>query len=277
VDFEKRVIHVRGRADRFNDIGRPKSATSERAVPMTPVVINAVGEWKLACPKRATDKVDAAGNPAGVLDLVFPNGNGNGESHANIINRSLHPVQIAVGVTVDTGKVDDVGNPVMAAKYIGCVQKQLNALGFDVGAADGSIGPLTRTAAEEYRRWMSSGAGGEGWSQPALTTLNGEQWCRKVAEDHPETARYQPVPVTIEQSYTVSASKGLVATFSLPTGGRISDAHLFFRFKTKCEGDLWAMLSIGAKVVVMDKSLHRCSGTPPTSTATTRSWAVFQR
>jgi subtilisin-like proprotein convertase family protein len=147
---------------------------------------------------------------------------------------------------------------------IACVQNQLGALGFDAGGADGSIGPLTRSAAEEYRRWMSSGAGGEGWSQPALTALNGEQWCRRIAEDHPETARYQPVPVTIEQSYTVSASKGLVATFSLPMEGRISDVHLFFGFKTECEGDLWAMLSspTGAKVVVMDKGLHRCSGTP---------------
>lgn len=119
VDFENRVIHVRGRADRFNDIGRPKSATSERAVPMTPMVINALREWKLACPKRATDKVDAAGNRVGVLDLVFPNGKGNGESHANIINRALHPAQTAAGVTVDTCKMDDEGNPVMAAKYTG--------------------------------------------------------------------------------------------------------------------------------------------------------------
>lgn len=119
LDFEKRVIHVRGRADRFNEIGRPKSATSERAVPMTPMVTNALREWKLACPKRATDKVDAFGEVVRVLDLVFPNGNGNGESHANIVNRALHPVQIAAGVAVDTGKVDNEGKAVMAAKYTG--------------------------------------------------------------------------------------------------------------------------------------------------------------
>jgi subtilisin-like proprotein convertase family protein len=145
---------------------------------------------------------------------------------------------------------------------IACVQNQLNALGFDAGSADGSIGPNTRTAAEEYRRWMSGGAGGDGWSQPALTALNGEQWCRQIAVDHPETAEYQPV--AIDQSYTVTASKGLVATFSLPAEGRISDVHLFFAFKTECEGDLWAMLTspTGTKVVVMDRGEHRCSGTP---------------
>lgn len=147
---------------------------------------------------------------------------------------------------------------------IACVQNQLNALGFDAGRADGSIGPLTRSAAEEYRRWMMSGAGGEGWSQPALTALNGDLWCKKIATDHPETAEYQPMPVTIEQSTTIDGKKGLVATFNLPMEGRISDLHLFFGFKTECEGDLWGMLSspTGAKVVVMDKGLQRCSGTP---------------
>jgi subtilisin-like proprotein convertase family protein len=147
---------------------------------------------------------------------------------------------------------------------IGCVQKQLNALGFDAGRADGSIGPLTRSAAEEYRRWMTGGAGGEGWSQPALTALNGELWCRQITKDHPETAALQPIPVTIEQSYTVDGKKGLVATFSLPVEGRVSDVRLYFAFKTECEGDLWGQLSspTGARVVVMDKGLHRCSGTP---------------
>ncbi|KQU95210.1 site-specific integrase [Devosia sp. Root105] len=119
VDFEKRVIHVRQRADRFNDIGRPKSATSERGVPMPPLVLNTLREWKLACPKKATGKADAHGNPVKVLDLVFPNGNGNVESHANIINRGLHPVQVAAGVTVDSGQVEEDGTPVMVAKYTG--------------------------------------------------------------------------------------------------------------------------------------------------------------
>lgn len=147
---------------------------------------------------------------------------------------------------------------------IACVQKQLNALGFDAGTADGSIGPNTRSAAEEYRRWMSGGAGDEGWSQPALTALNGELWCRRIAQDHPETAKYQAVAVVVEQSYTITPRGGLVATFSLPAEGRISDVHLFFGFKTECEGDLWAMLTspTGNKVVVMDRGQQRCSGTP---------------
>jgi hypothetical protein len=61
------------------------------------MVLNTLREWKLACPKKATVKVDGEGNPIRVLDLVFPNGNGNVESHANIINRGLHPVQLVAG------------------------------------------------------------------------------------------------------------------------------------------------------------------------------------
>ena len=85
VDFDARAIHVRRRADRFNAIGRPKSEAGERTVPLPPLVVNVLREWKLACPK-------------GEAGLVFPNGKGKVESLANIINRGLIPSQIAAGV-----------------------------------------------------------------------------------------------------------------------------------------------------------------------------------
>ncbi len=106
VDLDGAKIHVRQRADRFNDIGRPKSEAGERTVPVPPLVANTLREWKLACPK-------------GTLGLVFPNGAGNVESLGNIINRGLCPPQVAAGVVIDTGQVDDKGNPVMAARYSG--------------------------------------------------------------------------------------------------------------------------------------------------------------
>ncbi|MBX5008159.1 tyrosine-type recombinase/integrase [Rhizobium lentis] len=119
VDLEKREIHVRQRADRFNDIGRPKSETSERTVPAPPMVMNALKEWKLACPKRNSGKKDDAGEPIMVLDLVFPNGTGKVEQLNNILRRGLHPAWIAAGVAVDTGDVDEKGKPIMEPKYTG--------------------------------------------------------------------------------------------------------------------------------------------------------------
>src|SRR3954463_5733976 len=86
VDLDKRVIHVRQRADRFNAIGRPKSEAGERTIPLPPMVVNALREWKLVCPQ-------------GGRDLVFPNGRGRVENYANIIHRGLGPIQVAAGVT----------------------------------------------------------------------------------------------------------------------------------------------------------------------------------
>jgi integrase len=80
VDLKGNELHVRQRADRFNEIGKPKSAAGERVVPFGKVVANTLKEWKPACPKSEGD-------------LVFPNGVGKVESLANIINRGLIPAQ----------------------------------------------------------------------------------------------------------------------------------------------------------------------------------------
>ena len=86
VDLKHGAIQVRQRADRYTAIGRLKSETAERTVPLPPMVVNALREHRIACPK-------------GDHDLVFPNGAGNVESHANIINRGLIPALFAAKLT----------------------------------------------------------------------------------------------------------------------------------------------------------------------------------
>jgi integrase len=83
VDLKRGVLHVRQRADRYNTIGQPKSRSGERDVPIGPMVVNTLRQWKLACPKG---------------DLVFPTGRGTVENHSNIVQRVLMPAQIAAGV-----------------------------------------------------------------------------------------------------------------------------------------------------------------------------------
>ena len=61
IDFAAETLTVRQRADRWNVIGSPKSDAGKRTVPLAPIVVNALKEWQLACPK-ATAR------------LVFPNG-----------------------------------------------------------------------------------------------------------------------------------------------------------------------------------------------------------
>ncbi|WP_413989344.1 tyrosine-type recombinase/integrase [Labrys okinawensis] len=120
VDFDARQIHVRQRADRYNEIGAPKSEAGERVVPLPPLVLNTLREWKLSCPRRKEKKDDE-----GKLHLVFPTGTGNVESLGNIINRGLVPPQLAGKVSVPvvaadgTPRLDEEGKPILAAKYTG--------------------------------------------------------------------------------------------------------------------------------------------------------------
>src|SRR5262249_50675831 len=61
VDLKRGVLHVHQRADRYNTIGQPKSHSSERQVPIGPMVVNSLRQWKPACPKSAADLVFATG------------------------------------------------------------------------------------------------------------------------------------------------------------------------------------------------------------------------
>jgi integrase len=149
VDFEKAVIHVRQRADRYHALGMPKSGAGQRSIPVAPMVVNALKEWKLACPQRDTGRKDASGQPIKVLDLVFPNGAGNVEAYPNITTRGIWPIQIAAGVVADAGKLDKDGQPILEPKYSGlhamrhwfaswCINRE----------ADGGLG-LTAKAVQE--------------------------------------------------------------------------------------------------------------------------------
>ena len=91
VDFEARRLNLTQRADASHKIGKLKSKAAYRSIPCPPMVLNALREWKLVCPKRATETKDAAGEPVKVLELVFPNGLGKVESHSNLIERGLDP------------------------------------------------------------------------------------------------------------------------------------------------------------------------------------------
>jgi integrase len=91
VDFDRKVVHVRQRANLWGEIGAPKSAAGEREIPMSPMVVNALKEWRLACPR-------------GPAALVFPNGNGNVESHGNIASRGFRPLQTETEIVDADGK-----------------------------------------------------------------------------------------------------------------------------------------------------------------------------
>lgn len=85
VDFSEGLIHVRRRADAFNNIGEPKSKAGLRAVPMGPYVSTLLKRWRLACPN-------------GSMDLIFPNKWGRVRAHTTVLKRHFKPLCRQVGV-----------------------------------------------------------------------------------------------------------------------------------------------------------------------------------
>jgi integrase len=90
VDLKSRELHVRQRADRFGEIGAPKSGTSVRTISLSRELTGALKEWKLACPK-------------GEEGLVFPSSTGAIEHHKNML-RGLETFMRAAGVVDKHGK-----------------------------------------------------------------------------------------------------------------------------------------------------------------------------
>ncbi len=91
VDLERKVIQVRQRADENGEMGNPKSSSGRRDIPMTPMLVTELSRWQKVC-------------PTGSLNLAFPNGAGNVESHANIYNRVFKPLMTSCGIIDDAGK-----------------------------------------------------------------------------------------------------------------------------------------------------------------------------
>ena len=91
VDFKRRELHVRQRADRHGKIGRPKSDAGERTVPLPPLVLSVLREHRLACAN-------------GELGLAFPNSKGGIDHRNSIVERGFHPAQVAAGVVTADGR-----------------------------------------------------------------------------------------------------------------------------------------------------------------------------
>jgi integrase len=91
VDLRHAKLHVRQRADRYQQIGKPKSESGERVIPLPPMIVNTLREWKLRCPK-------------GDHGLVFPTSAGEIEYHSNIVHRGLGPAQIAAKIVTKDGR-----------------------------------------------------------------------------------------------------------------------------------------------------------------------------
>jgi integrase len=91
VDLAAKVVRVRQRADAWGTLGPPKSKAGERTIPLAPMVVNTLREWKLAC-------------PASALDLAFPTARGRPQNFATLVARGWSPLQRQAGLVDAAGK-----------------------------------------------------------------------------------------------------------------------------------------------------------------------------
>jgi integrase len=103
VDLKGCVMHVRQRADRYNEIGEPKSKAGHRTIPLGPFVLNVLREWKLKCPRAKEG-------------FVFPTSTGAISRHNDIV-RALKSVMLAAKITKSAK--DKSGNSIVMPKYTG--------------------------------------------------------------------------------------------------------------------------------------------------------------
>jgi integrase len=82
VDLDKGEIHVRQRADRYCVQDKPKSRAGQRSVPIGPLVVNRLREWRLQSKH----------------ELVFANGAGSADHLTNILKRGVNPAFKAAGL-----------------------------------------------------------------------------------------------------------------------------------------------------------------------------------
>jgi integrase len=100
VDLKRGEITVRQRADKFRQLGLPKTrAGTERKIPIGPELVSMLREWKLA---------NLANPNKGELGLAFPSPKGEIDQHTNIVRKFELVVR-------DAGLLDRLGN----AKYTG--------------------------------------------------------------------------------------------------------------------------------------------------------------
>jgi integrase len=102
-DLNAATLQVCQRADRWGEIGSPKSDAGHRTIPIGPSLVSALRRWKLRCPP----------SEAG---LMFPNERGQPISQHRIIDLFLS-VQVEAGLAIDTGKITADGETIWKPRY----------------------------------------------------------------------------------------------------------------------------------------------------------------
>ncbi|MDH3668005.1 MAG: site-specific integrase [Paracoccaceae bacterium] len=90
VDFDNKIVGVRARADKWGNMGPPKSKAGRRDIPLAPIVVSALKQHRAA-------------QPVGRDGLVFANRNGRPFNPSNLHSRVYGPIQERAGLVKADG------------------------------------------------------------------------------------------------------------------------------------------------------------------------------
>jgi integrase len=112
IDFKRGELHVRQRVDRYNTVGKPKSNAGSRTIPIGPMVVNTLRQWKLARPTEG---------------LVFGTRSGRPIEHTNLVRCALWSAQVAAGVIGADGRAKYTGLHALRHFYASwCINRKVD-------------------------------------------------------------------------------------------------------------------------------------------------------
>ncbi len=144
VDLKKGAISRPPARRPVHEVRPAESATGERTISLPPIVVSALREWKLACPK-------------GPLDLAFPTSNSRPIGHPDVANHGWQRAQVAAGVTDREGRAKYPG--LHAARHFFASwlinSKKDGGLGLSAKAAQVRLGHASITMTMDvYGHWF---------------------------------------------------------------------------------------------------------------------------
>jgi integrase len=114
VDLKKGEVNVRQRADRYGHIGSPKSKASRRTVPIMPMLINTLREWKLKCSPSEGG-------------LAFCTSSGRVARHGDLVRKVFIPTVKRAGLLDGDGKPKYTGLHALRHFYASrCINRRVD-------------------------------------------------------------------------------------------------------------------------------------------------------
>jgi integrase len=109
-------LTVRQRADRWNELGPPKSDAGYRSIPIGPILVRLLKAWKLRCPPSPLNLMF----PATRRDRRWSSDRGKlgyGPIKQGSLSELFLRVQVEAGLALDTGRNDAKGQTIWKPRY----------------------------------------------------------------------------------------------------------------------------------------------------------------